>query len=530
MKTLSMTRIIALLLILAGPPCLLAGDIPLTNWTVPPYRVVSGDSGGLMTMADISPGIGFVAIQPCRLVDTREPGYPAGYGTPALIADAPRNFDLNSDSLCPGIPDGVDAYSLNITVAGTLGPGFIVIYPQGGAVPVVSTLNYVGGQTVANAAVVPAAANGGVTVIAGTSGTHLVLDVNGYFTDVYNTGKQFVAATSNDGGAAILGQNNSAATGSHGVGGFAGGAGIVHGVQGQVGSSALAGASGVHGINDSDTAGFGVFGETISMVGGASGVLGRDGTGPASGFGISAGVRGESNFGGGVFGISRSYGVVGQLLGLLSGTPVATGYLGYLDLLGEYAVYAAGHARVTGNLAVGGTISAAMKPFVQPHPFDPSKEIRFVSLEGPHSEVYFRGTAQISQGVSRISIPEGFRLVAAPGTYSTLVTPVGGMATVAVLSEGENGVVVQASRNVRIHYVVYAEREAMRNPEPIVENVHFRPAPDSETLALLPDSYRQLMIQNGTLNPDGTVNVATARRLGWDKEWDKRSGRPATRP
>jgi hypothetical protein len=37
------------------------------------------------------------------------------------------------------------------------------------------------------------------------------------------------------------------------------------------------------------------------------------------------------------------------------------------------------------------------------------------------------------------------------------------------------------------------------------------------------------MIQNGTLNPDGTVNMETARRLGWDKEWEKRA-RPAPRP
>jgi hypothetical protein len=26
----------------------------------------------------------------------------------------------------------------------------------------------------------------------------------------------------------------------------------------------------------------------------------------------------------------------------------------------------------------------------------------------------------------------------------------------------------------------------------------------------------------GTYNPDGTVNMETARRLGWDKEWEKR--------
>jgi hypothetical protein len=97
------------------------------------------------------------------------------------------------------------------------------------------------------------------------------------------------------------------------------------------------------------------------------------------------------------------------------------------------------------------------------------------------------------------------------------------MATVAVISEGPEGIVVQASRNVKVHYVVYAEREAVRNPDPVIENVHFRSDPDQDFLAHLPESFRELMIQNGTLNPDGTVNMETARRLGWDKQWKKRS-------
>ena len=166
---------------------------------------------------------------------------------------------------------------------------------------------------------------------------------------------------------------------------------------------------------------------------------------------------------------------------------------------------------------------------MQPHPNDASKEIRYISLEGPHTEVYFRGTAQVSQGVTRIPIPQHFRFVADPATYSTLVTPVGAMATTAVVSEGPEGIVVVASRNVKVHYVVYAEREAVRNPDPIIENVHFRPDPDADFLAHLPDSFRQLMIQNGTLNSDGTVNMETARRLGWDKEWEKRKP-PAPQP
>src|SRR4029079_4761400 len=113
-------------------------------------------------------------------VDTRAGGFPAGYGPPSLTQGAPRNFDLNSDPQCTGIPSGVAVYSLTITGTNTQGSGFILIYPRGGSQPTASTVNYVAGQTIANAAIVPAGTNGGVTVIAGVSGTDLIIDINGY--------------------------------------------------------------------------------------------------------------------------------------------------------------------------------------------------------------------------------------------------------------------------------------------------------------------------------------------------------------
>jgi hypothetical protein len=120
----------------------------------------------------------FVAITPCRIVDTRGPA--GTFGGPSLPASTPRDFPLPSGP-CAGIPVSASAYSLNITVTNTQGPGFISIYPQGGAAPLVSTLNYLAGQTLANAAIVPAGTSGGVTVIAGISGTDLIIDINGYY-------------------------------------------------------------------------------------------------------------------------------------------------------------------------------------------------------------------------------------------------------------------------------------------------------------------------------------------------------------
>ena len=79
------------------------------------------------------------------------------------------------------IPPTAQAVSLNITVTNSLGTGYILIYPKGGNAPGVSTLNYVAGQTIANAAIVPLGTGGGVTVVAVVSGTQLLIDTNGYY-------------------------------------------------------------------------------------------------------------------------------------------------------------------------------------------------------------------------------------------------------------------------------------------------------------------------------------------------------------
>jgi hypothetical protein len=48
-----------------------------------------------------------------------------------------------------GIPASAQAVSFNFTVTNTSGPGFLLVFPQGGAQPNASTLDYVANQTVA---------------------------------------------------------------------------------------------------------------------------------------------------------------------------------------------------------------------------------------------------------------------------------------------------------------------------------------------------------------------------------------------
>ena len=58
--------------------------------------------------------------------------------------------------------------------------GYLTTWPTGGAQPLVSTLNAVEGQVIANAAIVSAGMGGAVNVYV-TNPTHVIIDTNGYF-------------------------------------------------------------------------------------------------------------------------------------------------------------------------------------------------------------------------------------------------------------------------------------------------------------------------------------------------------------
>ena len=154
----------------------------IPNWPAPPYwRPTAVHTAGqvhINAVTAASAPLPFVALPPCRIADTRGNGFMGQYGPPSLAGGVPRDFTLTGQC---GIAGTAAAVSLNITVTNTAGPGFILIYPQGGTQPTVSTLNYVAGQTVANAAVVPLGTGGGVTLIAGVAGTDLIIDTNGYY-------------------------------------------------------------------------------------------------------------------------------------------------------------------------------------------------------------------------------------------------------------------------------------------------------------------------------------------------------------
>jgi len=236
----------------------------------------------------------------------------------------------------------------------------------------------------------------------------------------------------------------------------------------------------------------------------------------------------------GVSGFSTSYiAVYGESL---SSDPTSSGAYG--DALGNGAGvigHASHGAGVVGQsdgtyglFAYGGFGGTGAKYFVEPHPSDPTKEIRYVCLEGRESGTYFRGTGRIVNGFASIEVPEDFRMVTSEKGLSVQLTPVGDFASMVVKSYGLDRIVVQANRDVEFFYMINGIRKAFENHQPISENHDFIPrwADDTRLVKSLPEESVRRLKANGTLNEDGTINLETAKRLGWDKAegWKRAEG------
>ncbi|HKE48192.1 MAG TPA: hypothetical protein VKB52_09000 [Rhodanobacteraceae bacterium] len=298
------------------------------------------------------------------------------------------------------------------------------------------------------------------------------------------------------------------------------------------GGPALWGASGgqvgVRGVSDTSAGVWGssnsfdaIRGESISGAGvtGFSdnnfGVYGSSGT--------FDGAHGESSSGYGTVGISSTAaGVAGFSAGFdgIQGRTGSTSFAGVSGFGGHYGVYGEPGDPVPdyAMYANGDFGSSGTKFFVEPHPTDATKEIRYITLEGREAGTYFRGTAQLRGGLARIEIPDDFAIVTADAGLTTQLTPVGAAASLYVVERSLDGIVVAGTPDVVFDYQVNGVRKAYADAEPIAENRDFVPdSPDATRFSKLPPESQRRMIENGTLNADGSVNLATVRRLGWDR-------------
>ncbi len=141
-------------------------DIPLKNWSTPlywqPNQTERATSGGRLPQLQFSTNavstnaLTFIAITPCRLVDTR--GAAAGFNGadpfagPAIRIQRNSTIPVQSPSEatanttpapCGAIPSIAGAYSFNLTVVPHAGGAvdYVTLWPAGGAQPFVATLN-----------------------------------------------------------------------------------------------------------------------------------------------------------------------------------------------------------------------------------------------------------------------------------------------------------------------------------------------------------------------------------------------------
>ena len=119
------------------------------------------------------------AVNPSRLVDTRQPGSQA---SGRKVAGQQFRVQVTGSA---GVPTTASAVVVTLTAVNPAAAGFVTVFPCG-AQPNASALNFGAGQTSANLAVATLDASGGVCVFVQQE-TDIVIDVTGWFTGVTTT-------------------------------------------------------------------------------------------------------------------------------------------------------------------------------------------------------------------------------------------------------------------------------------------------------------------------------------------------------
>lgn len=120
----------------------------------------------------------FFTLTPCRLIDTR-----GATDSPSLQSEELRTFAVAGRC---GIPSTAVSISINITVQVPSGTGRLTLFPADRAEPSTSSVNFPGGKTVANNAILllsgtPEKSFTVAPMVLDSGTAHLLVDVNGYF-------------------------------------------------------------------------------------------------------------------------------------------------------------------------------------------------------------------------------------------------------------------------------------------------------------------------------------------------------------
>jgi hypothetical protein len=111
----------------------------------------------------------FVPLSPGRLYDSRATAVHATLTTRAVQVTG------------GAVPAGASAVSMNLTSDAAAGAGFLTVFPADRSQPLISNLNYPVFHPRANAGMVRLPAGGTLNTFVNQT-THVIIDVNGYFT------------------------------------------------------------------------------------------------------------------------------------------------------------------------------------------------------------------------------------------------------------------------------------------------------------------------------------------------------------
>lgn len=142
-----------------------------------------------------------------------------------------------------------------------------------------------------------------------------------------------------------------------------------------------------------------------------------------------------------------------------------TSLLGHLSVTGIISSPSgtnniANNVAVTGNVAISGTMSAAVKAFDITHPSDPTKRLRHGTLEGPEHSVFARGVSNASM----LPLPKYWKDLVDMSTITVLLTPTSDDQTVSyghlsVLDDPPSIYIVNSRPWIPYHYMVIATRK-----------------------------------------------------------------------
>jgi hypothetical protein len=143
---------------LLAASCLLLSGVPAVVSAAPEVQVADADTGA-----------GFTAINPVRVLDTRNTSSPAGPG---------GVVELNLSS---AVPAAATAVVLNVTATSGTATTAVTVYPHGAARPAISNLIVGANETRPNSATVAVGADRKVDLHNLSGSVHLIVDLDGYY-------------------------------------------------------------------------------------------------------------------------------------------------------------------------------------------------------------------------------------------------------------------------------------------------------------------------------------------------------------